>query len=145
MRSPSDHQLIKYALSLLLLFVTGGAIADEYGTTDHGRRILLKDDGTWVNAEKPQVDTEPNAIAGAEQMIQEKCRSDWVDDFRMRAFCEKQQREAVQTLLSEKPQDIPQDQFILVRRKCIKDWPTDFRMRAFCERQQFSAIRELKK
>jgi hypothetical protein len=96
-------------------------------------------------AEKTQeVKPKQNEVVETEPIIQEKCRSEWADDFRMQAFCLKQQRAAVITLSTGKPQDIPQDMFVTVRRKCTGEWPNDFRMRAFCEKQQFSAIRELR-
>jgi TPR repeat protein len=99
-----------------------------------------------------KVEAEPNAIVDTEQttpqdqfaMIRRKCANEWPTDFQMRAYCEKQQREAIQTLSTGQPQDIPQDQFAMIRRKCANEWPTDFQMRAYCEKQQFSAIRELR-
>lgn len=43
-----------------------------------------------------------------------------------------------------KPQDIPQELFVIVRRHCTQEWPEDFDMRAFCERKQFEGIRKLR-
>jgi hypothetical protein len=90
----------------------------------------------------PPAAVQPN-VADTEQIIQNKCQTKYPQDFRMRAHCEKQQREALQSLASVKPQDIPEDQFLIVQKKCIGKYPDDFNMRAYCEKQQFKAIREL--
>jgi hypothetical protein len=78
-----------------------------------------------------------------ENTLRQKCESEWRDDFRMQAYCEKQQREAAWTLTEGVPADIPSDKASIVRGKCASDWPADYRMRLYCEKQQYSAIREL--
>ncbi|MCK4307222.1 hypothetical protein KAW50_03230 [candidate division WOR-3 bacterium] len=80
-----------------------------------------------------------------ERIIEKHCAREWPDDFRMRAYCEKQQREGLATLKLGKPNDISGKDFQVVRSKCAREWPDDFRMRAYCEKQQFEAIRELRK
>jgi hypothetical protein len=35
--------------------------ADELATTAGGRKVLLKDDGTWIDAEKPSTTSPPLA------------------------------------------------------------------------------------
>jgi TPR repeat protein len=82
-------------------------------------------------------------FSGAEGVLRDKCSNDWKDDFRMRAYCEQQQREAVQKLSNGSPTDVPPERFATVRRKCANDWPTDYKMRAYCEGQQYAAIRQL--
>jgi hypothetical protein len=44
---------------------------------------------------------------------------------------------------SQKPTDIPQDVFELVRTKCAEEWPTNFHMRVYCENREYDAIRKL--
>ena len=136
-------------MSLVLIGLLVGLVcanADEYGTTDAGRRVLLRDNGTWVNVSaNPVTRSAPDSSGDTEQILTQKCRADWPTDFRMQAFCEKQQRELVQALAQGRPQDISEDQYAIVRNKCTGDWPSDYRMRAFCERQQFEAIRQLRK
>jgi hypothetical protein len=128
---------------LVLAALPANALADEYATTSSGRRVLLRDNGTWVDA-SPPAKGEQGAFLGAEQILKEKCVSEWPTDFSMQAYCQRQQREAVQTLARGKPQDIPENQFAIVRSKCSGEWPRDFSMRAYCERQQFEAIRKLR-
>lgn len=70
-------------------------------------------------------------------MIRTKCKADWTTDFSMRAYCEKQQYEAVRALAKGKPSDITQKEFDIIRPKCEKDWSTDFTMRVYCEKQQY--------
>ncbi len=78
------------------------------------------------------------------QTIRAHCLSEWSDDFQMRAYCEKQQREAVRVLAIGKPADVSQEEFVRVQRWCASEWPDDFQMRAYCEKQQYEGIRELR-
>lgn len=142
----SAVKFVGLSVLLLLSFAVRNLEAAEYATSESGRRVLLRDDGTWVAAGSPPVAQQQGSDRGTEeQTLQAKCRSEWGDDFRMRAYCEKQQRESLQTLSMGSPPDIPQDQFISVRRRCTGEWPGDYRMQAYCEKQQFGAIRELRK
>ena len=75
--------------------------------------------------------------------VRQKCQWDWPDDFKMQAYCVKQQLIAVLVLLAGKPQDIKQEQFLVIRKKCAVEWLDDFQMRAYCERMQFDGVREL--
>jgi hypothetical protein len=81
--------------------------------------------------------------ASVENMLRQKCEREWPDDFRMRAYCEKLQREGASTVRGEPPSDISGDKVAIVKRKCAAEWPDDFRMRAYCEKLQYTAIREL--
>jgi hypothetical protein len=78
-----------------------------------------------------------------EIQLRQKCERDWPADFQMRAYCEKQQREAARVLSQEGPPGIQGDQAIGVRRKCAADWPADFQMRVYCEKQQGEALQVL--
>lgn len=75
--------------------------------------------------------------------ISAKCATDWPNDFRMRAFCEKQQGNALQSL--GQPVNAAPREADTIRTKCERDWPNDFRMRAFCETQQTNALQSLSK
>jgi hypothetical protein len=137
-------RLLAVALATLAALIV--ANAEEYATTEGGRRILLRDNGTWVEVpatRSPSV--APDADRNVEQIIKLKCQGEWPTDFRMQAYCERQQREGVQTLAQGRPQDIQQNQFSLIRQKCNGEWPNDFRMRAYCERQQYEAVRQLRR
>jgi hypothetical protein len=105
-----------------------------------------KNDGTWTDVPSQSGPTTPQptpTFADEDQIIQRHCLKEWADDFRMRAYCERQQREATQTLAMGKPADISQEHFLSVRRRCAGEWPTDFRMRAYCEIKQITGVREL--
>jgi hypothetical protein len=119
--------------------------ADELVTLSSGRKVLLKDDGTWVYANAATRSDLQTGSESADEIIRSECLKQWADDFRMRAYCERQQRDAVQVLGTGKPGDISEGEFITVRRRCTGEWPRDFRLRAYCEKQQFVAIRELKR
>jgi hypothetical protein len=73
--------------------------------------------------------------------IRAKCAEEWPDDFRMRAFCERQQEEGLRTLQAGPP--VSGREASVIREKCTEEWPRDFRMRAFCERQQADGLRTL--
>ena len=79
----------------------------------------------------------------AQQIIQRKCAEEWPNDFRMRSYCEGQQREALGKLSGGQPVDIQADAFRIIRGKCAEEWPRDFRMRAYCESQQSEGYRAL--
>lgn len=128
---------------VLSVFWVSGALAQQYATTDDGKRIVIRSDGTW--SFMPVKKTEgSDDFSTAESILKAKCRKDRPDDYSVRAFCEKQQREAVTKLKKGKPRDIAASEFRIVRNKCAKDWPDDFSVRAFCEEQQYKAIRELR-
>lgn len=69
--------------------------------------------------------------------IRPKCAADWPDDFTMRAYCEKQQREAVAALLARPMTSVDQ---ATIRTKCRKDWASDYNMQNYCEQQQLKAL-----
>jgi hypothetical protein len=79
----------------------------------------------------------------AEEILRLHCEREWPDDFNMRAYCMKQQREAVARLREGRPSNIPEDVFASVRAKCARAWPDDYSMRIYSEQQQFDAYREL--
>lgn len=79
----------------------------------------------------------------SDAVISRHCQSEWQDDYAMRAYCIKQQVEAVSKLSRGRPADIPEDVFRLVRRKCATEWPDDYSMRVYTEEQQFLAYRKL--
>lgn len=79
----------------------------------------------------------------AEQIISQKCAEEWPSDFRMRSYCEGQQREGVATLQRDAPSDIGADAFRIIRGKCTEEWPRDFKMRAYCESQQYEGYRTI--
>lgn len=79
----------------------------------------------------------------AEQIIRKHCEREWPDDYTMRNYCLKQQREALAVLEHGRPDDIPEDVFTGVRKKCAGEWPEDYNMRRYCETQQFDSYREV--
>jgi hypothetical protein len=74
-------------------------------------------------------------------IIRPKCAKEWPSDFEMRAYCEKQQNEAV-TRLRFRPMSTADHQTI--RNKCATEWPDDFEMRNYCEEQQLKALAIIK-
>lgn len=84
--------------------------------------------------------TESDRPSGQEdQTVTAKCAKEWPDDFVMRNYCAKTQREAL-TLLNARNMSGTNER--VIRTKCAKDWPDDFQMRNYCEEQQLKAIRQ---
>lgn len=77
-----------------------------------------------------------------EQAIQAKCEKDWATDFRMHAFCQMQQREAIGRLRDRIPSTANER---AIRQRCGDEWPGDFQMINFCEEQQLKALQELQR
>jgi hypothetical protein len=77
--------------------------------------------------------------ANTNQIIEQKCTQEWPSDFRMRAYCQQQQREGVAALNRGRPNSVSQDAFAIIRGKCANDWSRDFNMRAYCENQQYES------
>lgn len=131
---------------LALLLACSLSFQDKIATTEDGKKVILKDDGTWVYADvQPEKKEKPDEYSDASKVIKEKCESDWPDDFRMRSYCEKQQKESVEKLKAGKPKDITGREYAIVHKKCTADWAKDYRMRQYCEEKQFEALRELRK
>ncbi len=84
-----------------------------------------------------------NEYFDAEQVIRRHCESKWSDDYAMRSYCTKQQREALTALKQGCPQGVPEEVFLSVRSRCAEKWPEDYTMRLYCENQQFDSYREL--
>ena len=109
----------------------------------------LRAPSTQSNTDMPEADTtvEPTSpeedYSGAERVIRKHCEREWPNDYSMRSFCVKQQREALDVLKQGRPDDIPEEVFVGVRNKCAVEWPEDFNMRRYCEKQQFDSYREL--
>jgi hypothetical protein len=82
---------------------------------------------------------EPPSDSAANVMIRSHCTSEWPDDFRMRKYCEDQQKEGLSALRARRLNG----SLSKIRTKCAKEWPDDFRMRDYCEKQQLKAVREL--
>ncbi len=53
----------------------------------------------------------------AEQVIRRHCKQAYPDDYNMRNFCTKQQREALVVLKQGRPRDIPEEEFAQIRNK----------------------------
>ena len=75
-------------------------------------------------------------------MIEKKCADEWGTDFRMRDFCQNQQRESL-TELRARPMNSADEQAI--RSQCASEWPDDMRMRNYCENRQLEALRNLRR
>lgn len=73
-------------------------------------------------------------------IIRPKCAKEWPDDFSVRAYCEKTQNEAVQTLRA-RSMTTPDQR--IIRTKCAKEWPDDFSVRTYCEKTQLEALQRI--
>lgn len=83
--------------------------------------------------------TEVNTI------IKESCAKKWSNDFNMRAYCEEQQIDGYNELMTTAPTGMPISNFQIIKSVCEDKWETDFNMRAYCEEQQVDGYNELLK
>ncbi len=123
-----------------------GALAIE-----NGRLLITLASGEKVSVALQDADLEatkaaaPPRVATADaydtSSIRPACEKQWDTDFRMRAFCEKQQTDAIGVL---KTRAMTTDDQRAIRTNCIRQWSSDFRMRNFCEEQQLKALASLK-
>ena len=80
-------------------------------------------------------------VAEATPRIRSKCAADWPDDFEMRAYCGKQQFDALEKLRTRSMTSRDQ---VTIRNKCAKDWPDDFQMQDYCEEKQLKALASIR-
>lgn len=85
---------------------------------------------------------DPPADAAAAGPIRAKCAGEWPDDFAMRAYCEKQQQEA---LVKLRGRTMNAGDYRTIRNKCAGEWADDFQMRNYCEEQQLKALAAIKR
>jgi hypothetical protein len=81
--------------------------------------------------------------SGVELVIRRHCEREWPEDYNMRSFCIKQQREALNALKQGLPDGIPEEVFAGIRDKCAEEWPEDYNLRRYHEEQQFDSYLEL--
>jgi hypothetical protein len=86
-----------------------------------------------------------SAPAPAPVSIATKCATDWPTDFRMRAYCQTQQTDALGKLAARHQSSTLQTAAgATIRAKCAGDWPNDPRMTNYCEEQQLKALASLR-
>jgi hypothetical protein len=81
--------------------------------------------------------------SAAEQTIRSHCTKEWPTDYHMQAYCIDQQHQALATLLSGRPAEVPEAEFARMREHCASEWPDDFHMRVYCEKQQADGYRKI--
>ena len=141
-----------YALSDILNQVAPADARDLYQTFSEsfaGGQSLVNIDGvmnfgTWLHDQRAPASGVAEAPARTDHQIRQHCAGEWPGDYRMRAHCEEQQRDAEATLERGNPPDIPGDVFDGIRARCEAEWTTDLRIRAHCERQQAEGYRAVR-
>lgn len=81
--------------------------------------------------------------AGSDEIIARHCESQWSNDYSMRAYCEDEQRRAVEGLRRQAHDDIPDQVFNHIRSSAAAQWADDFQMRLYTESSQLEAYRKL--
>lgn len=117
-------------------------IADHFGGLSGSLGITSPKQIEETTAKKYS-STDLNVPSDAAQTIEQKCAEEWPNDFRMRSYCQDQQREGVAALSQGRPASVTQDAFGIIRGKCADEWPRDFKMRAYCETQQYDGYHAL--
>jgi hypothetical protein len=107
-------------------------------------RIEPKPSGTTpAEASGSSTAADADEYSDADEVIARHCEREWPDDYNMRAYCIKQQRDAVASLKSTMHPEIPTAVLQQIRRKCAREWPDDYNMRHYCEQQQLTAYRQM--
>jgi hypothetical protein len=78
-----------------------------------------------------------------EPVISKHCTERHPDNFEMRAYCLKSQREGVLKLREPFPSDIPTAARETILDLCEKKNPSNFEMRAYCQKNQIAGYREI--
>jgi hypothetical protein len=143
----------------VIVLKMGSFTSGAYGSSVDGRVTLTLASGTKITVPVTNLDiTVTRQLMGAppattssppeiplspsqsEQAITRKCQGEWPDDFRMQAYYDTQQKEALATLqrraMSSRQQRI-------IRTKCATEWAGDFRMMNYCEEQPLEALAQL--
>ena len=81
-------------------------------------------------------------LTNAEEQLKTSCGKKWGSNFHMVAYCQQEQREAVEKLQQTGPSDVPFEVFATIRANCAADWPADFHMRVYCEGEQVKGYRD---
>lgn len=108
------------------------------------------------NTGAPAVST-ATVVASMSTSIRAQCALAWPDDFRMRAFCETQHRNALEKIHARGDLMKSTPAHVAIRLKCLKDWAklgamvngerqliVDFKMNNFCEEEQLKALGALR-
>jgi len=140
--------------------------AKEEHATGMGWPVSANTGGGAAASEAPPAASDANAAAPASTLaglpdfiagsIRAQCAVQWPDDFRMRVYCEKQQREGLDKIAGRGEFMKSKPALQAIRLKCLKEWSKlgamrngertliiDFRMNNSCEEQQLKALGEL--
>jgi hypothetical protein len=86
----------------------------------------------------PHVENPPLSITS-------KCAKEWPTDFRMQAYCQQQQVEALGKLATRHQSGALQHAAgATIRATCASEWPNDPRMTNYCEEQQLKGLARLR-
>lgn len=129
---------VMFALCVLQAWL----IADHFGGLSGSLGITNPKQIEETTARKYSL-TNLNVPSDANQTIEQKCAEEWPNDFRMRSYCQEQQREGIAALGRGRPASVSQEAFVIIRGKCAEEWPRDFKMRAYCESQQYEGYHAL--
>jgi hypothetical protein len=136
-----------------LLLTVGLALgADIKATTEDGRSVILKDDGTWTYAETPkQTEGSPTwTVEKIRASIVSHCTKKWGTDFKMRKYCQDRDTEALGKLGARKPlPGMSENDFNVIRARCVGKWApspeqdAQWNMVDYCENQQHEAFSKI--
>jgi hypothetical protein len=108
------------------------------GSTAVDQSVLDKNEPVAGAPARTAAAPSPASAAGT---IRSKCSAEWPGDFTMRAYCEKQQQEALGKIGSRA---MASGDRLMIRTTCTKEWPNDFQMQNYCEEQQLKALDSLR-
>jgi hypothetical protein len=121
-------------------------------TTEDGRAVILKDDGTWTYAETPKRtgDSPTWTVEDIRASIVSHCTKQWGADVKMRKYCQDHGLESVGKLGARKPlPGMSENDFNVIRQRCLGKWAPSpekdarWDMVDYCESEQHEAFSKI--
>jgi hypothetical protein len=84
-----------------------------------------------------------NYYLNSNDIIKNRSKIEWPNDFEMQLHYISKQREAVENLKQHNPLDIDKHQFELIRKKARIEWKNDYEMQLDFEERQVESLRRL--
>lgn len=99
------------------------------------------------NGHKPNGDRQLNDSIESDNdnEIENYCKKQWPDDYKMRIHCIKEQKKALEELNNFNFQNIPKEVSNDIKRKAKRTWPKDLKMQLHQIKEQVQSYRELNK
>lgn len=100
--------------------------------------------GGKPKASKTNIPETEDIFSNSENLIKEKAKAEWPDDYQMQLHEIEKQQAAVRDLKKGGPSDLTDEEFERIRSKAMAEWPNDFQMWLYEEQKQIEGLRKLR-